>query len=131
MFYKKIIYINNIMDRKRTNFISHKNVFNVDNSLSSKTGKYYQACAFKNPELNKFIIRRFLFNQDGDFLDIEERYYNDKQYKKFLETKKEHEYKLYPTYDLKTAKYPSIGELLIAMSDNINNNISAYDFAPF
>jgi hypothetical protein len=78
--------------------------------------KFYQLCSFKNPTNNKFHIRRFVLNGKNEFVDINDKFIDSREYKKFIQSHKLNEYKLYSAYDLNYIPYPNLGEITISQS---------------
>lgn len=95
------------------------------------TYKFYQICLFKNPNTNKYQIRRCIINEQCKLINISEKMFNDKQYQKFLKIHRENEYKSYPTYDLNLVDLPNPGDILQVQSPLLNNDYSYTGFASY
>ncbi|ARF09246.1 hypothetical protein Catovirus_2_195 [Catovirus CTV1] len=94
------------------------------------TYKFYQVCLYKDPNSNKYHIRRCLINEHCKFIGTEEKKVSEKKYQYFLKTKKQNEYKLYPTTNLELVDLPNPGDILQVQSPLLNNNndYSGYAF---
>jgi hypothetical protein len=90
--------------------------------------KFYQICYLKNPQSKKHIVRVSEVDEQGNFVKIEERRYNDLQMAKFFRTHRPNCYKLYATYDLTLVDYPNSGSVLESQSPLLNqdNDMSGY-----
>ena len=96
-----------------------------------KLYKYYQVCTFMNPHTEKYRVRRFVVNGKGQFVNIQERDYTEREYQMFLKHKKPNEYKLFSTYDLNYVNYPTAGDLQIAQSPILSNDADYTGYSMF
>lgn len=92
---------------------------------------FYQICTFGNPQTGKYEMRKYAINEKDEFVDIKEYNLTKKQYKKFISTRKQHEYKAYPAYSLIHVNHASMGDVLMAKSDILATSFDYYGFAPF
>lgn len=84
--------------------------------------KFYQICLYKNPENNKYHIRRCIINENCEFLNIDVKYISEKHFNKFISNHKQYEYKFYPTYNLDLVDIPNPGNIMQAISPLLNND---------
>lgn len=89
--------------------------------------KYYQACLFKNPWTNKFHIRKIVFDEMGECIDVSEHKLSTSQFEKFKKKYKSNQYKCYSTYSLSDVNLPKGGEMLTAESSLLGNEQVSYD----
>src|SRR3989339_1404526 len=61
---------------------------------------YYQICQFKNPYTKKHMVRKIVFNENGNIIKNYEREYDSSSLKKFIKTQKTNKYKLYSKKDI-------------------------------
>lgn len=113
-------------------FITKSNSIDINKNFENKIAYFYfQLCSFINPKLKKYVIRRFAINQNNEFIKVDYFNLSEKQFKKFIQVKKKHEYKIYPVYELSSIDYPNLGEILISKSDILSTNHNYSGFAPF
>lgn len=105
------------------NFNEH---FQNDNLIS-----FYQISSFANPKNGKYHLRRFIINNDNQFVNIKEYQLEKKYFDKFIRKKKSNEYRMYSVYDLSNVNYPSLSDVLLLKSDTLKNNYNYYGYAPF
>jgi len=98
---------------------------------AKKLFKYYQLCSFKNPYNNKHHIKRFVINHMNEFVSIDEKYIDAKQYMKFIKTHRLNEYKLHNAYDLNNIANPGMGEITIILSPILQTDSDYTGFAKF
>ena len=106
------------------------NNFN-DNTIDEKLISFYQVASFINPKTQKYHVRRFVINNDNEFVNVRDHYINKKMYDKLFSVKKPNQYKIYSVYDLNSINYPSMGEVLGAKSSMIVSNSDYYGPANF
>jgi hypothetical protein len=98
---------------------------------AKKIFKYYQLCSFKNPYNNKHHIKRFVINHMNEFVSIDEKYIDVKQYMKFIKTHRLNEYKLHNAYDLNNIAHPGMGEITFILSPILQTDSDYTGFAKF
>lgn len=93
---------------------------------------FYQICTFPNYK-NRFQMRKFIINDNNEFVSVKTFNLTKKQCKKFYAEKKTHQYKNYSTYSLDEINTPSLGDILTAKSQILSSNNSEdySSFAPF
>ena len=120
--------------------MSYKPVFNFNKNTSvqdllyqppKQQFKYYQICSFVNPFTNKYKVKRFILNEKGEFVSIQEGEFNQKQYMRFVQEKNPNQYKMYNTYDLSYVPLPQLGEISIAQSPLFQDESDYTGFAKF
>jgi hypothetical protein len=116
-----------IMERKYK-FVESKS--DMHYNPDKKLFKYYQICHFRNPKTSKYHIRKILYNQNAEVVNMVEKSFTMAEIKKFFEIHKENEYKTYNTYDLSLVQLPTGAEIMMAQSPLINTEYKEYDFAP-
>lgn len=94
----------------------------------------YQVATFPHDKITnteKYHIRKFVINEDNEFVNIKNYYLSKKEYNKFLKIKKPNEYKLFSVLDLSMINYPSLSDILLLKSNilTVDHNYSGY--APF
>jgi hypothetical protein len=97
----------------------------------SNNKNYYQVSYFSNPKTKLYHIRKFVIKSDTTLRSMKNYYVDHKTYSKLLNTKKEHEYKVFAVYNLKNVKYPNINNIFMRISSNLENNYNYTGFAPF
>ena len=113
---------------KRYNFIQATNEQNELHYKPNKNiNKFHQVCLFANPHTNKYQIRRFLFNEYGECIEVTDHHLSKNNFDKFKRKYKSNEYKCYATYTLNNIKPPLIGEMLSAESELLRNQQTSYD----
>lgn len=98
---------------------------------ASNLSFFYQICAFPHPKTGKYQMRKFVVNSKNEFINIQDYYLNKNQCRKFFATKRDHEYRSYPTYSLSDVTRPHMSEILMSKSQIMNNNYDYTGFAPF
>jgi hypothetical protein len=111
--------------------MNYKFVPNFDEEPKEHLTSFYQAASFANPQNGAYHVRRFIVNNNNEFINIRDHHLNKKQYHKLLERKKPNEYKVYSVYDLKNVNYPSFGDVLAAKSSILATDYNYYGAAPF
>jgi len=94
---------------------------------------FYQLTLFKHPKTNKHHIRKFVLDDDYNFVDVKEYYITKEQYDKFIKTHPYNKYKQYQVYTLDNIEYPNMSDILTCQSDILHNksNDQFYtNFAP-
>ncbi|QKF93785.1 hypothetical protein QKU48_gp0327 [Fadolivirus algeromassiliense] len=111
---------------------TYKFVNNFDNSYrNTNLISFYQVGSFPHPKNGKYHLRKFVINDDNNFVQVKEYLVDKKIYTKFLQRKKSNEYKMYSVYDLGTVNYPSMSDVLLLKSDVLKGNYNYYGYAPF
>ena len=78
---------------------------------------FYQVTMFPDPDNGKYHIRKYVFDQDGNYLSITKILLSKRNYKKFFKVKKTNVYKLFPTFNLDNISDPQDSDLLLAKSN--------------
>jgi hypothetical protein len=100
--------------------------------LTSNGNKtFYQICYFSNPNTGKYHIRKFVINSDYIIKKVKNYKITKSIYNKLLHKKRDHEYKMYSTYDLDNVKWINPSDILISKSEILGNDYSYSGFAPF
>ena len=102
-----------------------------DNQVEEQLISFYQIASFCNPKTHTYHIRRFIVNDNNEFVNIRDHYIDKRRYHKLLKIKKPNQYKVYSVYDLNNINYPSMGDVLGAKSSMISSNTDYYGAAPF
>ncbi len=126
-YYKMDSFLNNTNYK----FVSPNSQSEYTYNPQSNIFKYYQLCSFKNPYNNKYHIRRIVMNAKNEFVSIDEKYIDAKEYKRFVQSHRLNEYKLYNVYDLNYIAYPSLGEITIIQSPILQTDSDYSGFAKF
>ena len=113
---------------KRYNFIQ---ATNEQNNLHYKPEKqiikFHQVCLFKNPHTHKYHIRRFVYNELGECIEMSDHHLSQHNFDKFKKKYKPNEYRCYQTYTLNNVPPPKGGETLMAGSELLGNGQRGYD----
>lgn len=104
---------------------------NLKYSPEAKLYKFYQICLFKNPYTKKYHVRRFIINENQQFVNIDERQFDDKQFQIFTKNTKHNLFKTYSTYDMRIIDYPNPADILEAQSPLLNNDYEYTGYASF
>lgn len=80
---------------------------------------YYQIAAF--PVNKKYHLRKYVFDEEYNFVNIEEYRLSAADCKKFYEKYPAHKYKLYSVSDLNIISEPSVYDLQTSLSDNLGD----------
>ena len=119
---------NNLTKKLRYTF--NNNVDDNDDK-SEEFNFFYQICTFPNLYTNKYHMRKFVTNNNNEFIAINDYYLNKKQCKKFFLIKKQHEYQCYNTYSLDEINYPTLNDILKSKSKMLTENYDYSGYAPF
>lgn len=92
---------------------------------------YYQICMFKNPDDNKYHMRKYVVNGNNEFINIKDYRLNSKQNKKFYSMKKQHEYKRFGVFHLDNVPPPSLFDVSTSKSDILGKDYDYTGYAPF
>lgn len=106
---------------------------NKDNEQPIESGQFtefYQLAIFPNTQSGKYELRKFVLSGDK-FITVKTFYLSRKEVKKFLNSKKQHEYKSYNAYSLDEVRYPNMGEISVSRSDILNNDSGYSGYAKF
>ncbi len=124
------MYNNTSSRRKKVNYVfgDKRNEEVVDNITFSN---YYQICTYKDPTTNSYHLRKFVISSKNEFEQMNEYRLTKKQLKKFIENKKKHEYKCYPSYNFNNIDYPNLGDIHMANSSILSGNSDYTGYAPF
>jgi hypothetical protein len=105
--------------------------FDVTTSKLNGNKNFYQVCHFADPDIKKYHVRKFIINSDYVIKKVKNYTINKNTFKKLLETKKDHEYKIYSTYDLSNINYPDPSDILLRKSELLGTDSEYSGFAPF
>lgn len=110
------------------NFVNN---FNDTPGTNSPLVSFYQLATFPNPKTNKYLLRRFIIDENNNFKQIKHYQLSQTSYNKFLKLKKPNEYKLLAVYDFTSVNYPSVADILFLKSAILSNNYDYSGYAPF
>lgn len=82
---------------------------------------FYQICQFKNPIINKYEVRKIIFNQLGEIMKTFEKGYPKKKLEIFMENNSSNKYALYPTTKIENVDLPNPNNILNAKSELLNS----------
>lgn len=108
-------------------FVNDFNLTPKPNNLTT----FYQLSSFPNPKHGKYELRRFLVNDENEFVEIKNYLIDKKQYNKFIKYRKRQTYKIYSVYDLTLVSYPTLSDILQSRSDMLSSDYDYYGCAPF
>lgn len=91
--------------------------------------KFYQICGHTNPKTHLHCVRTIYINGSNEFIKIEEKCYSKQIVDKFIEKHKVNNRIIYSTYDLNSVPLPTLGEILVAKSEILSNDMSYSGFA--
>ena len=120
--------------KKRTKyqFVSTRDIENFQNTEDNEIKSlYYQVCTFPEPKTGRFHMRKFIINNNNEFIDIKNFKLTKKQCKQFCSTTKPHQYKKFNTYDLENVSYPCLADILTSQSNILSTDYTYSGFAPF
>jgi hypothetical protein len=80
---------------------------------------YYQICAYPNDGF--YELRKIIYNEHYEAVDIYEKFYPKKKIESFLRNTLEHKYRMYPTRTIKTIALPNPEQIICANSSLLNN----------
>lgn len=81
---------------------------------------YYQLCGFAHPNTKRYHLRKYVMNENNEFLTVVDEYLTRRQCKKFMNDKKDREYKIYSVYSLNNVAPPSLADLNTSFSELLN-----------
>jgi|688.fasta_scaffold636774_1 hypothetical protein len=105
--------------------------FDKPEDIIVSTASFLQIASFPNPKNKLYHIKKFIINQNNEFIDAKEYFLNKNKYEKLLKIKRKNEYKLYAVYDLNTVNVPSLSDILMLRSTILGSDHYNYGFAPF
>lgn len=79
---------------------------------------FYQICSY--PDNGFFNVRKIIFNEKYEPVDIYEKPYPKKKIEKFLKKTSLNKYQLYPTVSLKMVSLPNPNQIISANSSLLN-----------
>jgi len=88
---------------------------------SPNTFSFYQICIFPRPDNKLCSVRKIIYNEKYEIIDIKNKDYTKKKINNFTDKTKSHRYKLYSTYDIDLIDLPGPEQVLNANSDLLNN----------
>ena len=111
--------------------MNYKFVANFEEEQEEHLSSFYQIASFSHPKTGKYHVRRFVINNNNEFLNVRDHNLDKKQYYKLLKRKKPNEYKMYSVYNLNSVNYPVLGDILAAKSSMLATNCDYYGAAPY
>lgn len=130
IIYKKNIVNNVYMTTRKYVFVSSSNEPQY-NPRPVKNTKFYQICAFPNPNTGKFEVRENIVNGDNIVISYRTVSMSEKYQKKLLRELRDNKYKLYSTRTLDSIDLPSVNDMFVARSNMLNDDSAYSGFAPF
>ena len=125
-------YILTKKNRTKYEFVTESKEQHPHPIQDSKLTYFYQICTFPNPnKKDKFHMRKFVLNENNEFISINNFFLSNKQCKRFFSAKKPNEYKCYPVYNLEDIGYPTNTDILTCQSEILSNAYEYSGFAPF
>ena len=114
----------------RYNFYSSKTdgIYDVIKN-KMKIYVFYQLCLFMNDKYNKYNIRKIYYDDGFNILDVREYMIPKNDYMELIDTLPKQKYMTYATFNLKIIDIPCEGELIMATSELLSNNINYYGYA--
>ena len=79
---------------------------------------FYQICSY--PDNGFFNVRKIIYNESFEAVDIYEKPYPKKKIEKFLERTATNKYQMYPTISLKMISLPNSNQIIAANSSLLN-----------
>ena len=111
--------------------MNYQFVANFEEEPVEQLCSFYQIASFLDPKTGKYHVRRFVINNNNEFLNIRDHYLNKNQYYKLFKRKKPNEYKVYSVYNLNSINYPVLGDILAAKSSILSTSSDYYGASPF
>lgn len=130
---EKYIAYDNKMNNKnmpdKYKFYSNKTegLYNISNK--TKTFVFYQFCLFINDKYERYNIRKIVYDNSFNILNVREFMIPKDDYIKLIEILPKHKYMTYSTFNLSTIDVPCEGELMMATSELLSNEINYYGYA--
>lgn len=93
--------------------------------------KFYQICAFPNPQHNMFEVREIIIGENNEISNFRDLKLEKKSKKKLIGTLKENQYRLFSTYSLRYITMPTCADISMARSFMINNDSAYTGYAAF
>lgn len=130
---EKYIAYDNKMNNKNVpdkyKFYSNKTegLYNISNK--TKTFVFYQFCLFINDKYERYNIRKIIYDNSFNILNVREFMIPKDDYIKLIEILPKHKYMTYSTFNLSTIDVPCEGELMMATSELLSNEINYYGYA--
>lgn len=94
-----------------------------------KLFKYYQICQFPKPNTHLYTIRRFIYNEVGDLVDVSTNDFKKEQIKGFIKTLKLNQFKMIGSFDIDFFPYPNDGDVQLLQSSILNTINSGFTFS--
>lgn len=108
-------------DKRKPHYIfSSYNQLNIPSNVSYEIRFYYQLCGFANPYTKRYHLRKYVINENYEFITVTDEHLTRKQCKKFIRDKKEREYKIYSVYTLDNIAPPSFADINTSFSELLN-----------
>lgn len=111
---------------------TYKFVSSFDEPLDEGTTKsYYQVAQFADRSTHLHHIRKYIVNGQNEFESVKEYNISKSKYKKLLQIKQKHEYKLYAVYDLNIVGHPTVTDILLLKSNILSTKYDYTGYSPF
>lgn len=118
------------LNSKKYKFYSNKNIGLYDVTKEKiKIFVFFQICLFLNDKYNRYNIRKIYYDNKFNILDVKEYMIPKYDYIELINILPKHKYNTYATYNLSTIDIPSEGELIIATSELLSNDVNYYGYA--
>ena len=101
----------------------------INNNATDNVKYYYQICLF--PNAKKLYNIRIFYIKEAKIINIIDKQINKEQVQKIYSVLGKHEYKLCSSYNFDNMTYPDDNDLLMFLSDNLNNNSQYSKYASF
>ena len=82
-----------------------------------KLYKFHQICMYKDLKSNKYNVRTLTLDENQNIVKETVKLYTEEQCNALISSSKDHEYTIYPTYDLDLVAYPNVDDLLKTQSE--------------
>ena len=79
---------------------------------------FYQICSY--PDNGFFNVRKIIYNEKFEAVDIYEKPYPKKKIDKFIERTPLNKYQMYPTINLNLVSHPNSNQIIAANSSLLN-----------
>lgn len=118
-------------DNTKFKFIPNTSTQCSNGDCSLDIINYYQVATFADHNTNKYHLKKFVINENNQFIRLTEYRLTKRQMEKFLSKKKQNEYKLFSSYDLSGVNYPNNGDISLARSSILGEDSSYSGYAAF
>ena len=110
----------NILKPMRTRYVMGKANNNTGQAYNPPPTEYsfYQVCSY--PEDGFFYVRKIIYNEAFQPIDVYEKPYPKKKIDKYIEKTPKHKFQMYPVSNLKLLAYPNPNQVISANSTLLN-----------